>query len=496
MSRFLALTVFAIWMSSPAAPAVHGMGTWAAIAAFIGGYALIVLALRLCSAHVAQGSHSNQIQQRLLRFNQLMYGARVLIPSWFAVGIFCLGWKTLVQGSLEHTGLGKLTIESPGLLLGSLPAFAALMGLWWAQYPADRAVRDRNVSTQLGHGIPVHEPPGFWSYIGTQIRLGLLFTVAPAVILVALRDVLSLALPPLLNHTEFIRQRQGIVDAIISLPSLVGVLVLGPELLRRVLHTESMPDCPLRRRLEEICRRCGVGYRDVLLWHTRNQMGNAAVMGFVPRFRYILLSDLLLESMGDEQIAAVFAHEIGHVMHRHMLWLCAAMGAVLLAIAGPGQSIAALADSIHNHAWAKESLEAAVLTVLGLAGFMTVFGYVSRKFERQADVFAARTIQGAFEAQAALIDPSGTSGDAKPHVGHYGAMVFCSALARVASVNNIPIAARSWCHGSIARRMSFLRELGHDSARTVHFDRFMTRLNLGLLCSLGIFGVWTILTMV
>ena len=40
----------------------------------------------------------------------------------------------------------------------------------------------------------------------------------------------------------------------------------------------------------------------------------------LPHVRYILLSDLLLERMDDEQIEAVFAHEVGHVVHRHMAW--------------------------------------------------------------------------------------------------------------------------------------------------------------------------------
>ena len=38
---------------------------------------------------------------------------------------------------------------------------------------------------------------------------------------------------------------------------------------------------------------------------------NAAVAGFLPPFRYVFLSDGLLSYLGDEEIAAVFAHEMG-----------------------------------------------------------------------------------------------------------------------------------------------------------------------------------------
>src|SRR5205823_14715197 len=75
-----------------------------------------------------------------------------------------------------------------------------------------------------------------------------------------------------------------------------------------------------RARLDAICNRAGVRCRDVLLWRTHHSVGNAAVMGLLPRFRYVLLSDLLVESLPDEQISAVFAHEVGHIRHRHMVW--------------------------------------------------------------------------------------------------------------------------------------------------------------------------------
>ena len=65
----------------------------------------------------------------------------------------------------------------------------------------------------------------------------------------------------------------------------------------------------------------------------------------------------------------------------------------------------------------------------------------------------------------------------------------------MAAVNNIPIAARSWCHGSIAKRMRFLEFLSRDSRRTAKFDRFMQWLYLVLIASLLAFGIWTMLAL-
>jgi STE24 endopeptidase len=262
----------------------------------------------------------------------------------------------------------------------------------------------------------------------------------------------------------------------------------------------------------------------VLLWKTESQMGNAAVMGFVPRFRYVLLSDLLLETMRDEQIEAIFAHELGHVMHKHLFWLVAAMASMSLAVAGPGQMIADALEPMQSHAWLGDSVQTALLLGAGIGLFTLVFGYVSRKFERQADVFAARTIQNVFDtsggasraglaelepvpgspgvvravlASTAVLDEPGITLAPPPrgYVGRQGAEIFCSALERVAVVNNIPIAARSWCHGSIAKRMRFLENLSGDPARTRRFDRFMYRFYVALIVILCVFAGWTMLVL-
>ena len=55
----------------------------------------------------------------------------------------------------------------------------------------------------------------------------------------------------------------------------------------------------------------------------------------------------------------------------------------------------------------------AVRTMVGFGEFLTLFGFVSRRFERQADVYAARTI----EKNIAPVN----------HVGPHGAMIFASA---------------------------------------------------------------------
>jgi hypothetical protein len=165
-----------------------------------------------------------------------------------------------------------------------------------------------------------------------------------------------------------------------------------------------------------------------------------------------------------------------------------------------------------------------VLTVLGLGLFGVAFGFLSRRFERQADVYAARTMEAAcqpspvvishvnpeigaagmfvpaaaatatIEASAVSTAPTASTAvmpySTPSHVGEYGAAVVGSALNRVAQINNIPVAAHEWLHGSIQHRMRYLHELSAHASRTWSFDRTMRRLYWGLVVALVGLTVW------
>src|SRR5688572_20978462 len=197
-----------------------------------------------------------------------------------------------------------------------------------------------------------------------------------------------------------------------------------------------------------MCRAYRLEFRDILIWRTENRIANALVMGIVPRFRYVLLSDLLLAEMTDEQVEAVFAHELGHVVHRHMIWYLVFLAVLVLMLAVVDFALVTQQKRLGLPAWVSPGL---VSTLIGFAGFVIAFGYVSRRFERQADVFAARTLErmwsgtGYFVAAANPNDPS-TSFVAQglapiptgkrteqptSHVGNLGASLFASALERL-----------------------------------------------------------------
>jgi len=111
-----------------------------------------------------------------------------------------------------------------------------------------------------------------------------------------------------------------------------------------------------------------------------------------------------------------------------------------------------------------------------VAGTIFLLGYVSRRFERQADVFAARMMEVNWGWVSAQRDEAPRIGVRQSYVGQKGSALFAAALNRVAFVNNIPLRARGLFHPSIARRVSYLEEMSVDPVKTSRFDQVMGHL--------------------
>ncbi len=118
---------------------------------------------------------------------------------------------------------------------------------------------------------------------------------------------------------------------------------------------------------------------------------NAALVG-LGRNKRVILGDTLLEHFTAEEITTIFAHELGHSVHRHIPRLIAW---------GAGTSLVGLflvqlayRQVLFHHHWGTTQLEA--LPFLGF--FLFLYGTVSeplnnwfsRRLEYQADAFAVR----------------------------------------------------------------------------------------------------------
>jgi STE24 endopeptidase len=233
-------------------------------------------------------------------------------------------------------------------------------------------------------------------------------------------------------------------------------------------------------------------------------MVNACVTGVVPQFRYVLLSDALIDGLTPSEIAAVFGHEIGHVAHRHLPYFLFFLVGFLVLLTAGSEAFAGLEDWFAglttldptSPSALRDAAEGlAVAAGIG-AMFWVVFGALSRRFERQADVYGCKAVSCGSPDCPPHFDFEGEAGDEPDRsiatVCPVGVRIFADALAAVARLGGIPAESRSWRHGSIASRIQFLADLAESPAREPAFQRQVRRFRVGLaagmIAALGLAG--------
>jgi len=157
-----------------------------------------------------------------------------------------------------------------------------------------------------------------------------------------------------------------------------------------------MEDSPLKKRLLDLCAKRDVEVKDVyhLGLGEKTEKGNAAFVG-LGRTKRILIGDTLYEKFPQEQVEAVFAHELGHQVHND-LWRGLALASVLLIL---GFYFAQWIC----HEIIFDIIGTSITRPLGLFWFMIVLSLVqkpmglfqvlfSRRAEQAADAFAKEEI--------------------------------------------------------------------------------------------------------
>ena len=351
------------------------------------------------------------------------------------------GWGEAVQTTLCLPEAGGEWSVAPGAELALiLPYLLVQFGMIALFYDVERAFH-------LSRG----GDESFWTrggYLGFQMRLQALFVLLPVALIVG-ETALARLFP---DEMDSDLARAG---PLLVLPAFMTFL---PLVIPRLLSTRPLEPGALRDRLEALNRRWRVGCRDLLVWPTRHSLATALVVGVLPRWRYVIFTDRLLEELTPTEIEAVCGHEAGHAYHRH-LWLYAlfmALSAVLIGLldeAGRGMMVAAG----YSPGWWFDLLTVPVLALY----LFVVFGLLSRGCERQADIHGCRT------AGPGELSPEGIE-------------TFARALERVGAINGGPrdmgrvdgwrdrIGAvtgrmmqmlQTWQHGSIERRAAYLRTL-------------------------------------
>jgi len=454
---------------------------WAALGFGVGFVALfaMVIATAIRSQLVQRFDHRAQI---MALFQRLRWVHTAVALAIYAIIIYVVEWPTLVRNNI---GLRDWILLDEVFIL--LPFLVPLILSWGSFYRVDRVMRAGLAA--MGGRPPT--PWTRWQYMGFHVRHYLVLILVPAFLLLALHDALRLYLPPAVANNEWLKL--GVLAGMAAV-----LMALAPLLVRLAWQARSLPPGPLRDRLHEVARQTGFRYTDILVWQTGRAVVNAAVTGVVGRLRYVLLSDGLCEALTEEEIVAVFGHEIGHVKHHHMLFYFFFVLTSLLVLTCAGEVAYGLLQ-LFPSVDARTVVQGLPFT-LGVITiyFGLVFGFVSRRFERQADLFGCRafaaTILGREKVSGTIYanHPPGPERKMVPDTFFRPLLtvaveVFVGALERIAYLNGVSRNLRSWRHFSIARRVDFLRRLAADPHLAHRFEESVLRLKLvTVLCILAL----------
>jgi Zn-dependent protease with chaperone function len=409
---------------TPLAP----LTTWTALLTAVGVSLLVWLVLGETAARIiATGGR----RRWLSRWDLAVQG---LILGWYAW--VCYGW-----GWSANAGFFTLAL-APWLLMQAVH--------WWTL-----AVAVRRVS---GH---------HWSRFGLVLQ-HFRFGILPMLLILPFFDVSTwIAQRYGLEAAWFSGAFGALLAALCAQAGMVLILMVLPLALLPLWGARRMPSGEMQRLMSDACSRLGVRVAGLMRWPMAGgRVYNAAVIGMLPRLRYVLFTDDLMRDLPVPQVMAVLGHELGHARHGH-LW-------IYLLFANAGLLVSFLLRE--DFAAVLLPLLKTLLPTLGLAlddeqlrGFAEIsaillmmallwrvaFGVLSRACERQADLVGAEL-----------------AGDPQ---------VMCDALKSVAHLSGQGEDEPSWRHYTIAQRVAFLQAVRRHPSLAVWHHKFVLMMRHSLI---------------
>lgn len=413
---------------------------------------------------------------------------RKLLGYWnlLSTGIvITLGWGWTVWHSLTVPGPNGLILCPGAELLVPAPYFLTLFVNWAIYWYAESRIE----LTRQQHG--------YWpllNYWWFQFRKFAIVVLLPALLMTSFQG-LNRLVPHWVNTSVF---------QLFSLSALLMIIVLLPHFVKVALGWVSLPRGPIREHLEATISRHGVRYTDLLLWPTSGTIVNAMVSGLVSWSRYIVFTDRILEQMSREELNAILGHELGHVLDWHIPYytlflLMSALTSATLATALP----------TYFH-WTTDTIPADWVPWLTVPAFLmmgvyyfVVFGLLSRRCERQADVHGARAGSCGQPNCSGHHEHTELAANGQA-LCRTGILNMVAALEKVGALNGWTPTANPtrlqqlvqwmqfWQHGPLSARVNFLMQLmDHPELAQQHDDhvrrfRWSLMIVLASLMGLGI----------
>lgn len=404
------------------------LGALWALFGFVCRWSLTRFRLRVISGLTGAGAAAALYQRLTQRLT-------ILAVVLFAVAVTLCDLKFWLQ---RIPGLGRFTVLQGSMAIGLFVLLLCTLWIW--AHPAYEAVFRPRLDR--------------WAFVRSHLRLSLP-VLFPWFALTALSDLFGVI--PWIRSSELLESVEfqlGFFGAF-----LVVLAVFLPRLIQSWWGCTPPETSPKVEALEAFLREKGFRYARILRWPLfEGRVMTAGIMGIVPRYRYLLLTDALLETLSSEEIQAVAAHEMGHARYRHLLYyMLFFLGFVFVSyglfdlvlyvfLSYPGLNRFLLDEGGRSGQFAYAVLSLPLLASL-IVYFRYVMGFFMRHFERQADLYSAAVM-----------------GTPRPTI---------NALEKIALFSGRSRDVPSWHHFSIRERVEALWRTFGDAGYLRRHQRFL-----------------------
>ncbi len=311
------------------------------------------------------------------KYHRLIVRLSILAIFLFVMDVFILnlkGWVWMIPG-VEH--LSVLQGIAALILF-----FFYLSTIWFFAYPAYRAIHRYEITRR--------------SFIESNLRFNIPF-LFPWVCLTLIYDLIALS--PWAGKYGLPIGEMGNLIFFASL--ILLIMIYMPGVIQSWWGCKPVKMSEKAGELHAFLHGENFKYRALLTWPIfEGRMMTAGIMGIVARFRYILITDSLMELLSIDELKSVLAHEMAHAKYRHFLLYILFLIGLLVIVSGLEnwlQYVFLLHPFFMKIAASRDPL---IISLYNLIQFMPmilivvvyfryIMGFFMRNFERQADLYSA-----------------------------------------------------------------------------------------------------------
>ena len=376
---------------------------------------------------------NNPGSNKATSYNSLVMRLSIIAILIFSINVFVLNLKFWIE---NIPIIGEIYLIQG--LLGIILFLLYLSTIWYFACPAYRLIFNSDIQKRtfiLGNiklNIPVIFP---WLFLSLAFEL------------------VSLSPWPALN--SFVEKPAG--QILFFGVILAVIMVYLPVLIQYFWGCEQVENSYKAESLKEFLRNIGLRYRKLLNWPVfGGKMMTAGIMGVIPRYRYILISDSLMEILSISELKSVMAHEAGHAKYNHqVIYALFFLGyfAISVGFFDPSLYLTLMGYVVYKISGQNVSgniyfVFIAVPMLFSLIiYFRFIMGFFMRHFERQADTYSAILL-----------------GDPTPII---------SSLEKIALLSGKIRDLPSWHHFSIQQRVEFLNKSQNDPGMIIRHRRML-----------------------